>query len=434
MRIASSRLVGAIAVFTVFGVHTAGAQAAPDSLILSQTDVEQRVLRDAPSVRAARLDSALARGDRITAGLRPNPSINVQADILPSLHGGPYDPNQKQYGLQLVLPFERGDKRAQRTTLADAGLTAAAARARDTDREALVAARLAWIDLQAAYAVLRVSESTLASYDRLVALSRNRLDARQISEQEFARVAVERGRAAVDVDERRLDATQASAALGVLLGTNARIVPRDTLAPDTTAVLGATRLDGVSDSVLVERALSTRPDVMAARAAVQVAQADIAVQKSLAVPDVSVSLDFAMQQTVAMYGASLSVPLPRYNRNQGERAKASTRFEQARLVLDATEREARSEVLRAVSALRSRRQSLTRFEREDGDAMLRRAASTKSAAEFAYRSGATSLLELLDAERSYDDTRRAYVDAVAQYNRSLARLAEAIGRVPGTTP
>jgi cobalt-zinc-cadmium efflux system outer membrane protein len=398
-----------------------------DSLVLSLADVERRALREAPAVRAARLDTALARGDLITAGLRLNPSVNVTADILPTRRSGGYDPNEKQYGLQLVLPIERGGKRTLRTRVAEAAVEATDARVHDVDREQLLAARLAWVDLQAAYATLRVSESTLSSFDRLVALNRSRLDARQISEAEFSRVAIERDRVAVDLDERRLDVQTASTNLAVLLGLNARVLPSDSLQPATLPQNLAT------DSV-AQVALATRPDVRAARALVQSAAADQRLQTALATPDLAVSFEYWMQQTIPMYGASVSVPLPRFNRNQGEREKARVRLEQARLALDATERAVRADVQRALDAVTSRRATLTRFERDDQDGILRRAATAKTTAEFAYRSGATSLLELLDVERSYDDIRRAYVDAMAQYNRSVARLDEAIGRMPENQP
>jgi cobalt-zinc-cadmium efflux system outer membrane protein len=399
---------------------------ARDSLVLSLAEVERRVLRESPALRAAHLDTALARGDLITAALRLNPSVNVQADILPTRLSG-YDPNQKQYGLQLVLPIERGNKRALRTHVAEAAVQATDARVRDVDREQLLAARLAWVDLQAAYAALHVSESTLSSFDRLVALNRSRLDARQISEAEFSRVVIERDRVAVDVDERRLDVQSASTSLAALMGIDARVVPRDSLQPI------ALSRSIVPDTVM-QLALATRPDVRAARAGVQTADADQRLQTALATPDIAVSLDYSMQQTIPLYGASFSVPLPRFNRNQGEREKARVRFEQARLALGATERAVRADVQRALDAVTSRRATLTRFERDDQDGILRRAATAKTTAEFAYRSGATSLLELLDVERSYDDIRRAYVDAMAQYNRSVARLDEAIGRMPENQP
>jgi cobalt-zinc-cadmium efflux system outer membrane protein len=248
------------------------------------------------------------------------------------------------------------------------------------------------------------------------------LDARQIAEAEYSRVVVERGKALVERDARMLAVRQAETALATLLGVSGPIVPRDTLVP--------TNRDRMRYDSLVTLALSRRPDVAAARANADVVAADQKLQEAIAHPDYALSFDYSMQQTVPLYGVSIQVPIPQYNRNQGERAKAAVRQSQARLLLDAVVLTARADVRRAFDALESSRNTLARFEDIGNDGILRRALAAKTSAEFAYRNGATSLLELLDSERSYNDVYRAYVDAVTQFNKSAAQLDEALGTLP----
>ena len=392
-----------------------------DTLRLTLHDVESRVLRDNPLVRISQLDASLARADIVTARLRPNPQLNVNADILPT-GGGRYDPNSKQYGLQLQLPVERGNKRGLRTAVAERVADVTEARIRDVAREQLVAARIAWLELQAAHASLRIGELTYSTFDRLVELTRSRFEARQISEVEYSRIIVERGRASVERDARRLNVRQAETAIATLLGVAGPIVPRDSLVP-------LTRNSLTLDS-LVTLALLHRPDVDAARRGTAVAAADQRLQEAIAHPDLSLSLDYTMQQTIPMYGVSVSVPIPQFNRNQGERQKVLVRQSQARLQYDAIALQVRGDVKRALDAFESNRGTLARFMDSGSDGILRRALAAKSSAEFAYRNGATSLLELLDAERTYNDIYRAYVDVVAQFNKNSALLDEAVGVLP----
>jgi len=404
-----------------FAQTSSSATGGTDTLRLSLADVELRVLRDNPALRIGRLDESLAKGDVITAKLKQNPQINVNADIGPT-GGDKYSPNNKQYGVQYQIPIERANKRGLRTDVAERATVFTAARIRDAARELLVVARFAWSDLQAAHAALRISELTVSTYDRLAELSRSRLDARQIAETEYSRVVVERGKALVERDGRQLAVRQAETALATLLGVSAPVVPRDTLLPVTR--------ERLAYDALVSLALARRPDIAAARANADVVAADQKLQEAIAHPDYALSFDYSMQQTIPLYGVSIQVPIPQYNRNQGERAKAAVRQTQARLQLEAVTLIARADVRRAYDALESSRNTLARFEDVGNNGILRRALAAKTSAEFAYRNGATSLLELLDSERSYNDIYRAYVDAVAQFNKSAAQLDEAIGTLP----
>jgi outer membrane protein TolC len=45
-----------------------------------------------------------------------------------------------------------------------------------------------------------------------------------------------------------------------------------------------------------------------------------------------------------------------------------------------------------------------------------------------YQAGATSLLDVLDAQRAYNHTMETYYSAQAAYRRAQAKLALAVGR------
>jgi cobalt-zinc-cadmium efflux system outer membrane protein len=389
-----------------------------DSVAIRGRDVDRLVREGNPAWRLAGYDVALARGDVTTARLRPNPSMSVVADVVPQSFKG-YRLAQQQASLSLAMPFERGNKRALRSDVAEKTMVATGARTEDVLREQLFAARSAWQDLLGARAAEAIARSTLDTYERLVTVSRARLAGRQISDAEFARIVVERGRAAVTVDGQRDASAQAASAVAGLLGFAGPLTTADTLTPLPVRSL-------VVDT-LVARALAIRSDVAMARQMLDVTAADEKLQAALAKQDPTVSLDAVVQQGVQMYGSSVSVPLAWFQRNQGEREKAQVRSIAAREQLRQVERLVRLDVQRAVDAVRVRQTTLARFEDTSPDGILARARVAQTAAEFAYRNGATSLVELLDAERSYDEVRRAYVDAIVDLNKSLVALAHAVG-------
>lgn len=407
-------------------VLSAQQQPQADTLRLRVTDLPALVQRNNPAARTARFDMALSDGDITTARLRPNPELEVIADVLP-LGGGETHPNSRQYGMQLAFPIERGNKRGLRTEVATRARALSEQRAVDVFRQQMLEVQLAWTELLASQAEERIAAGTLESYNRLVTVSRARRDARQISDAELARITVERGRAAVALDAQRGESADAQATLARLLGVSAIIVPSDTLAP-MASLPGA-------DSVgaLENEALRARADLIAARQSVEVAQSDQKLQHAMGKPDVAFSVEYSMQQYIPLYGASVRLPLPRNNRNQGERQKAIVRVAQARDDVERIEREVRVELRRALAMVDTRAAALSRFGTTT-DGILAQALAARTAAEFAYRNGATSLVELLDAERSYDDIRRAHVDAVADVNRSLIHLHFVAGLAPETQP
>jgi cobalt-zinc-cadmium efflux system outer membrane protein len=393
-----------------------------DTLRLRSTDLPALVRRNNPAARTARFEMALSDGDITTARLRPNPELEVMADVLP-LGGGETHPNSRQYGMQLAFPIERGNKRGLRTEVATRSRALSEQRALEVFRQQLLDVQLAWTELLASQAEERIAATTLDNYDQLVTVSRARRDARQISEAELARITVERGRAAVALDAQRGESADAHATLARLLGVAAIVVPVDTLAPmpiPPEFVASSSTMLARADALEVD-ALRTRADLVTARQSVEVAQSDQRLQQAMGKPDVSVAVEYSMQQYIPLYGATVRVPLPRHSRNQGERQKASVRVAQARDDVERIEREVRVELRRALAIVDARMAALSRFG-TTVDGILARALAARTAAEFAYRNGATSLVELLDAERSYDDIRRAHVDAVADVNRSLIHL------------
>ncbi len=381
---------------------------------LALADVERVALDSNPGLVAFRREVLAARADLRTAGLRPNPGLSYFADLLHLGGSGGFSADSGQFGMTLALPLELGGRRGARVAVAERLVDATTLQVADSARKVLAAARLAWTDLLAASARLGVADEVLANYRRLVSLNRSRFQEQQIAGVELTRSELALQQAVIQRDEADLAVRQAQDALAALLGRRERVAAADTLAPAARDTLP---LDS-----LVATALRDRPDLAAARAGRAAAEANVRLQAANAALLPTVGVDLLRQQGVGLAGLSGSLPLPAFNRNQGERDKAQVRVAQAGDVIGGVEVAVRTDVRAAATELATRRAALSRFDAASPDGILAQARRIRETAEFAYQRGSTSLLELLDAERTFAEILRSYIDAVAQYDRGLVLL------------
>jgi Outer membrane efflux protein len=140
-------------------------------------------------------------------------------------------------------------------------------------------------------------------------------------------------------------------------------------------------------------------------------------------PDVTVQANYSHVNginTATFYG---SIPLPIFNRNQGEIARTRVAITQAQEQEKATNGQALTDVRDAYEGLRTSEKVVTLYR----SGYLDVAQKDRDISEYAYKRGAASLLDFLDAERSYRATQLAYRQALASYLLALEQLREAVG-------
>ncbi|MBS1902130.1 MAG: TolC family protein [Bacteroidetes bacterium] len=376
-----------------------------------------------PSLHALSFEGAAADADIVTAGLRPNPSLSINGDLLPS---DGYGPKQKQYGGSLILPFELGGKRDARLGAASAAKSVTERRYEDAVRQTQFAVKNAYIDLTAAYVKTGVMRESLVLLDSLVVLDSARVRGQDIPAVDLTRSEVERERFSLDVLANETSyRTTSTALLGLLgrRGTEASVLVQ----PDTTAISRvASLIERPLPSIdsIVSIAAESRSDIRVLLAAEQAAQAQIAVAKSLASIDLSVSLDAMRQQEVTFWGASISFPLPIFDRHQGDIQRAEAMSAEAKAQTEAALLQLRADIRGAMLDVEAKRESLRRL----GTSILEKSKLVRSSVEYAYRRGSTSLVDFLDVARTENELRELYVDALAAYAKSLINLDYVTGK------
>lgn len=172
-------------------------------------------------------------------------------------------------------------------------------------------------------------------------------------------------------------------------------------------------------------ALAERPDVIAARYLVDVAGRGAALAAAQRVRDVSVGVAYQRVGQDSSVGGTISLPLFLYNNGRAAIAQAEAQRHASEALLRQAELQATTDVEKAYQSYLSARRSLDLY----GAQNLKQLERLRSVAALSYKEGASSLFELLDAQRTYNAALSAFNQARADYQLALWQLEQATGRV-----
>ena len=413
------KLVPFVGIFLMLkGTMDAQTPAAEQLTILQ---VVQEARTNNLSLQALKYESAAAHGDIVTAGLRPNPSITINGDLLPS---DGITPKDKSYGVSFAVPFELGSKRQARVDAAVLLRDVTDLKYNDAIRQTIFSVKSAYIDLASAYLKAGVSNTNLRLLDSLVSLNRIRVAGKDIAAVDLVRSEVEREKFSLDVLAAEQSYKTASTSLSAILG---RKTSSTLILPDTSAVVNVARLINRSlpslDSLyaIAER---ERTDILMLKRSEDATNAQIALANSLSAIDLTVSLDVLRQQSITFYGASLNFPLPIFDRHQGDIEKAEAYHAESVAATTVATNQLRADLQAATNDVLTKREALRRLVTN----ILSKSEQVRQSVEYAYRRGGTSLIDYLDATRTENELRQFYVDALGAFAKSLITLDYITGK------
>jgi len=171
--------------------------------------------------------------------------------------------------------------------------------------------------------------------------------------------------------------------------------------------------------------LEGRPDLKSAVQSVELAKTNHRLAIANGATDPTFSLDFARNPPIPVYfGVSVSIPLRIFDRNQGEKARTQIDIGRNERLRDATLALVFSDVDSAWVTLVSAVNLLRPYR----DKYLKLAEDSRNRITFSYQNGGASLLDYLDAEKAYRDTRLAYLNLIGSYLSAAAQMNMAVGR------
>ncbi len=389
----------------------------PENITLERALTE--ALENNLSLLAQRASIAVAEARLITARLRPNPVLSAGGDHLDLLGTGFDELNAAgppEFNVRADFTIERGGKRQSRIAVAEHGRRIAELEFLDAVRTLRQEVQNGFLDALLAKEKLALARRNWETFNRLVEINRARWRAGDIAEVELIRsrvAALEQGNAV-----RRAEAEVRGAIIRLLsLMGRTRFAPEADVEGDLGRDAELPALEAVRQS-----ALERRPDLLAARLSARRATAELKLELARARPDLTLGSEYRRQQGLAgkgnMLGFFIEIPLPVFDRNQGEIERARQELRQAELRVRALEAAILAEVENAHQQCVVSRRLLAEIE----TGVLAQAREVRDITEYSYTRGQASLLELLDAQRTFNDAFAAWIEARADYARCRYRL------------
>jgi len=389
---------------------------------MALTEQHPRLLVAAQEVQAA-------EGAVLQAGMRPNPVLGLSTSIenLNLIESA---------GLTLSQELELGGKRQARLLAAQAELQEAQLRLAEARRLLRNDAKLALAQLLFAEESERIRRLGADMALTQAELGRQRLERGDVAGVEVVQLETDAERRLATWEEARGLRRARAGSLAALLGKGAD--------PDLLVQGPLGRPTGPLDLArLLEQALRERPDLAAARARTEARRAQVAVEETRGISNLTVQAGVTRERTFIngdsitpsgiieqiddrawVLGIGLSMPLPIFNTNEGNIASARARAEGAARDEQRIEREIVGEVTNAYERLLAARAARARLLRE----VLPRAQRSLNVIEQAYRLGARTVVDLLVARQAYLDAQTAELEAARAEEEALVALEAAVAR------
>ena len=318
---------------------------------------------------------------------------------------------------ELSYLLERGGKRHRRIDAARDATAVTRYQVSDTERILIFNVAQQFIGAQLAQSVLDFARTDLKSFEQTVRISEDRYKAGDISEGDLLKIKLQLLQFQTDVAGAEVAKVQALASLRQLLGYDA--VPADY---EVEGELAYQPLSVNLDDLRL-RALKLRPDLLAAQQGIRAAQSQIALAKANGKVDLTAALSYSHVSDQSSLSASFSIPLPVFDRNQGEIARTRFALTQSQENAQAASDAVLTDVRNNYEAFATNQKIVQLYL----SGYLKQAQDSRDISEYAYKRGAASLLDFLDAERSYRSTQLAYRQALANYLMSIEQLKEVVG-------
>lgn len=393
----------------------------PGAVTISLDEAIQLALQHNHNLLAARTTIQQNEAAETTANLRPNPVILGDSQFLPifqpSQFSADYLDNTAQFDLGVSYLFERGRKRQHRLEAARDQTAVARSQVADNERSLTFTVASLFINVELAESTLELATRDLKSFQDTVDIAEARYKAGDIGENDLLKIKLQMLQFQTDVSAAQLARVQGLSDLRQVLGY-------ESIGPDYD-VAGAFDFQPVAGNLedFQSKALLNRPDLRAAHLGVTAADGQLGLQKAIGKKDVTGQLSYThlgYSNDVSLFG---QIQMPIFDRNQGEIARAGFAVTQAKEQEKFASGQVMTDVRDAFESVRSSDQIIGLYR----SGYLKQAQDSRDISEFAYKHGAASLLDFLDAERSSRAIQLSYRQALASYLLALEQLREAVG-------
>jgi len=398
----------------------AGAQA-----VYTWDQIKDKFEASNPTLRADAINVQEVKAQEITADLRPNPQFTLSTDgtqIAP--YQGVWKPTTgTQVSPGLSYLHERQRKRELRLESAREGTQIATSQHQDLERGLLFNLRAAFVQTLQAKAVLALTHQQLDYYDHIIDISRARFKSGDLAQIDLDRIELLRVQYESDLQTAEVNLRTAKIQLLQLLN--------ERTPGDQFDIQGSFDFSDQLQPLDTFRqiALDNRPDLKAALESVQQSNTNhkLAIANGSTDPTLAgwytYNPSFNNPYAHQTIGASVSIPLRIFDRNQGEKERTQLDIGRNQQLVDATRALVFSDVDSAYAQVNSNLILLRPYKAK----YLAQALRVRETVTYAWQHGGASLMDFLNAQSDYRTVQLAYAQLIGSYLTSAAQLNLAVG-------
>jgi cobalt-zinc-cadmium efflux system outer membrane protein len=367
-----------------------------ETSLLPIDEAIRRAHATSPSRRAAQARTDAAAGALFQASRFANPSIDIREENLGPTSGRhtPVDQTVDVFAI-VSQPLDVSGKRLARTAAAAADQDVARAQLAQVERTLTLETMRLYVAALRAHQLTVILLSQRDALRAVIDTMSRRVTDGFAAEAELMRFRSEAALHDTQLARTRLEFQQQALALRVLVGETAPIAGGRLLEPRT--------IDPPTGDpeVLARQAIARRPELIAARARLASARHTVALERARRMPDIALALGYKRTGGEDTVVTGFVVPLPLFDQNTGNVERALAEERAAAADVEALTKQLTAEtvsVIRAALELSARAQTID-------EQLLQPVLIVRNAAQTAFREGAGTVLQLVDAERVYTDAR-----------------------------
>lgn len=373
-------------------------------------------------LKTEQLNVNLAETEIISAKIRPNFVLNNET--LQLMKSSEFEPNtdwhspyNREAMWQVSKPFQIAGQRKNKIEVADKSMAYAQSTYGDNQRHLYYEVAKSWLEVWTLQKQLDVLTIAKGNMDTLVLNNQLRYKNQVITQTELFRTELLSRQYEIQYKSAVQELSNTKKQLGLLIGV------QDNFSIDTTDDF-IEDFPPTSPEDLLNQALNDRSDILAAKQWIEVSDSNIKLQKSFAYPQPEFGLIYNPQNQVPYFGISFGIELPFTNRNQGEIKKSHIEKEQAEIQLSAIERQLEIEVKTAYESYQLNQQNINSFK-----TIVAQSQTILENVKYAYLRGGTTIIDFLEAQRSWLETQQLYYEAVQEFRQSHIQLLFSSGLI-----
>jgi cobalt-zinc-cadmium efflux system outer membrane protein len=322
----------------------------------------------------------------------------------------------RQLWWQLTKPFQLPALRKNKIDFAKQNVTLSQKNYTETERNLFREVAIKWLDVWTARKQLDILQVAKNNTDSLVVINKLRLKNQVITQTDLSRTELLANQYALQINAAEQNYKNETLNLKFLLGVN------DNLSIDTSDSFIYAFPANID--TLIQKALTTRSDILALKTTIDVNNSNIKLQRSLAWPTPELGAIYNPQNTIPYAGFFGTIQIPIFSRNQGEIKKSNLLKQQAEQSLITTQKQIQIEIFTAFNTYQIQKQNLIKF-----NGILIQSEDILNNIKYSYLRGGTTIIDFLEAQRSWLDTRQQYYSILQQYRDSYIKLLYTTGLI-----